>query len=73
MHLPSVVAVAFALMALVSATALDIDSSDGCPILCSSKNCCPGKKCKLTGLVYVSISILRLGFNHTTHRRGSPS
>ncbi|KAG1860974.1 hypothetical protein C8R48DRAFT_673556 [Suillus tomentosus] len=31
MHLPSVVAVAFALMALVSATPLNIDSSGKCP------------------------------------------
>ncbi|KAG2113760.1 uncharacterized protein F5147DRAFT_679673 [Suillus discolor] len=41
MHLPSVVAVACALVALVSASPANIDSSGECPIVCAFQDCCP--------------------------------
>ncbi|KAG2113751.1 uncharacterized protein F5147DRAFT_679553 [Suillus discolor] len=58
MHLPSVVAVASALIALVSATPVNIDSSGKCPILCATQSCCAGHNCQMMGLVYVSITRL---------------
>ncbi|KAG1870560.1 hypothetical protein C8R48DRAFT_699215 [Suillus tomentosus] len=52
MHLPSVVVVTSALMALVSASPVNIDSSGKCPILCATQNCCPTQKCTILGLIY---------------------
>ncbi|KAG1784453.1 uncharacterized protein HD556DRAFT_1427642 [Suillus plorans] len=57
MHLPSVIAVASALIALASAGPVNIDSSGHCPILCAAATCCPPQKCTMLGLIYVSISI----------------
>ncbi|KAG2111974.1 uncharacterized protein F5147DRAFT_759714 [Suillus discolor] len=57
MHLSSVIAVASALIALVSAIPTNIDSTGGCPELCAYKNCCVGQTCKIQGAIGTDLQL----------------
>ncbi|KAG1765347.1 hypothetical protein EDD22DRAFT_1049471 [Suillus occidentalis] len=53
MRFSSVLAVAAALTASISASAAVINSDGGCPILCSDYPCCAGQKCVPQGIFIV--------------------
>ncbi|KAG2113759.1 uncharacterized protein F5147DRAFT_679651 [Suillus discolor] len=66
MHLPSVVAVASALIALVSAGPVNIDRSEECPISCETQDCCPGQECIQEGIGVVAQLVMRMNAMSTT-------